>query len=88
LSDEGRLLEKRSQGEVAQAVLENTLFKEAVEHVRNAAYKQFKSSAAGEEGRAERDVAHMKIRVLEDIVTRLTKHMKDGQRSAKALIEE
>ncbi len=86
--DEGKLHEKRSRGEKADVVLTNPLFMEAVAHVSDTALKQFKNSSPGEAGTDARAVAHMKLRVLEDVLTYLTKAMKGGERAVTDLIKK
>ena len=64
------------------------MLKDAIEAIRGKAWKQFERSKTGPDGQADREEAHMRIRLLQDLLADLDKHLRTGKLAADALNKE
>ena len=81
--DEAKLRQEQDRGHRAQAILEEPLFIEAVQAVRDEAHKAFK--AAKPEDTQALQTARLGLEVTERLLTKLTHHMRTGQLASERL---
>lgn len=68
--------DKINRGRLAQTVLDNEMFKDAIRAARDKTHEMFENSALDDP--TTREHARLRIDVLQDIVGELTRHMKTG----------
>lgn len=82
---EGQLREERSRGQEATRLLENRLFVEAVDIIKQECWEDFVSSNPKMEGDEKRRIARMKLGLIDDVLKHVKKVLTTGKMAAKQL---
>ena len=83
LQDEAKRRDEVNRGERAKRILDDTLFKEAVEAVRDDIYGAFASSGIADDD--ARRIARLRLDVLNRVLKDLEHHMQTGELATEQL---
>jgi len=76
---ESKLQERLDEARRAAAFLDDTRFRNACQTIRDRAQDAFRNSEQGEGGDLQRRTAHLRLVILEEIVTELLAVVDDGK---------